>query len=190
MPKGIILNSQSQSRSRSANPGLELNSTNPIPPLFLFPIPPTMFLFSFIILISSFHLAQPFQLYHRVLHPSLPEGPFLKRGSILDTTGNPRILSTSTVLQHGLPLAETSAHVTDALYQLALDPGSKSDSLWLMSSIKAVIPYFIYSQCVYPLTSFFGSATLPMLPMSTLSSISPPPEALHSPSIISSTRSH
>ncbi|KAI0251251.1 hypothetical protein BJV78DRAFT_1282540 [Lactifluus subvellereus] len=97
-----------------------------------------MLLFSTITIIASLSsFAQAFQLYHRVLHPSSPENPFVKRGSILlsDPTGNTRIQSTSTV-QHDLPLAETSAHVTDALYQLALDPG-KSDSLWLISSIKA-----------------------------------------------------
>jgi hypothetical protein len=107
-----------------------------------------MLLFSIIITVSvsvvAFpSLVQAFRLYHRVFHPSFPEQSFFKRGSILsDAPGNYRIQSLSSTVQHELPLAETSAHVTDALYQLALDPG-KSDSLWLISSVKAVIPYFI-----------------------------------------------
>jgi hypothetical protein len=97
-----------------------------------------MFLFSFILIFLSPSFAQSFRLYHRIFHPSLPEQSFVKRGSLIeDVDGKFRIQSLSSTLQHQLPLAETSAHVTDVLYQLALDPG-KTDSLWLISSVKAV----------------------------------------------------
>jgi hypothetical protein len=113
-----------------------------------------MFLFSIILIITP-SLVQAFRLYHRVLHPAFPEQPFFKRGSILsDPIGNYRIQSLSSTIQHQLPLAETAAHVTDALYQLALDPG-KSDSLWLISSVKAVIPYFIILPNCLSLIPFF-----------------------------------
>jgi hypothetical protein len=113
--------------------------------MLLFPV-----IFLSIFAIPSPSQVQAFRLYHRVFHPAFPEQQFFKRGSILsDDAGNHRIHSLSSTIQHELPLAETSAHVTDALYQLALDPG-KSDSLWLISSIKAVIRYFI----IFSLPSF------------------------------------
>jgi len=79
-----------------------------------------------------------FQLHHRVLHPSLPEPSFLNRASILsDAAGNLRIEPLPTLQSHFDTFAET-AHVTDALYQLALDPNpGQSTSLWLVSSVKA-----------------------------------------------------
>ncbi|KAH9977941.1 hypothetical protein BGW80DRAFT_1456079 [Lactifluus volemus] len=96
-----------------------------------------MFLFPLILIFLSPSLAQSFRLYHRLFHPSLPEQNFVKRGSIIeDVDGKFRVQSLSSTLQHQLPLAETSEHVTDVLYQLALDPG-KTDSLWLISSVKA-----------------------------------------------------
>ncbi|KAI0303253.1 hypothetical protein BC826DRAFT_903641 [Russula brevipes] len=79
-----------------------------------------------VVVISIIAAALPLhalQLHHRVLHPSFPQPSFLPRASILsDAAGNLRIepppASTSTDFA---PFAET-AHVTGALYQLALDP--------------------------------------------------------------------
>jgi hypothetical protein len=85
------------------------------------------------------------QLHHRVLHPSLPQSPFLNRASILsDAVGNPRIEPVPTLQSDFDTFAET-AHLTDALYQLALDPNpGQSNSLWLVSSIKAVSSFPSY----------------------------------------------
>ena len=85
-----------------------------------------------------------FQLYHRILHPSLPDQSFFSRGTIQEIEdGKARIEAAPSLQYDLLAFAETSAHVTDALYQLALDPHpGQSDSLWLISSVKAVtIPF-------------------------------------------------
>jgi hypothetical protein len=120
---------------RSYNQSWPRPLNRPIPALSL---PTTMFLFLLILIFLSPSFAQSFRLYHRLFHPSLPEQNFVKRGSIIeDVDGKFRVQSLSSTLQHQLPLAETSEHVTDVLYQLALDPG-KTDSLWLISSVKAV----------------------------------------------------
>ncbi|KAH9179859.1 hypothetical protein EDB89DRAFT_1923561 [Lactarius sanguifluus] len=80
-----------------------------------------------------------FQLYHRILHPSLPDQSFFHRGTIEEIDrGKARIEAAPTLQYDLLAFAETSAHVTDALYQLALDPHpGESDSLWLISTVKA-----------------------------------------------------
>ncbi|KAI0307309.1 hypothetical protein B0F90DRAFT_1814082 [Multifurca ochricompacta] len=87
---------------------------------------------------------QAFQLYHRILHPSLPDQSFFNRGSLI--LSDPIHIDPAPSLQYDLlTFIETSAQVTDALYQLALalDPqpgetGSVSESpLWLISSVKA-----------------------------------------------------
>ncbi|KAI0003100.1 hypothetical protein BJV74DRAFT_572028 [Russula compacta] len=92
----------------------------------------------FTLLLLIFSAATPlhaFQLHHRILHPSLPQLSFHNRASILsDVAGNPRIDPAPTFQSDFAAFAE-AAHVTDALYQLALDPGS--DSPWLISSVKA-----------------------------------------------------
>ena len=104
-----------------------------------------MLLFSLILVITFAAVPVPlwaWQLHHRVLHPSLPEPPFLNRASILsDAAGNLRIQPAPSLQADFDSFVET-AHVTDALYQLALDlqPG-QSTSLWLTSSIKAVISF-------------------------------------------------
>jgi len=100
-----------------------------------------MFSFSFILVITFAAVPVPlwaWQLHHRVLHPSLPESPFLHRASILsDAAGNLRIQPAPSLQPDFDSFVET-AHVTDALYQLALDPHpGQSTSLWLTSSIKA-----------------------------------------------------
>ncbi|KAI9512200.1 hypothetical protein F5148DRAFT_55512 [Russula earlei] len=81
-----------------------------------------------------------FHLFHRVISPSLHQPPFLHRAHILlDTAGIPRIEPPPppTLQSHFEAFAET-AHVSDALYQLALDPHpGANDSLWLLSSVKA-----------------------------------------------------
>ncbi|KAH9062850.1 hypothetical protein EDB87DRAFT_1681954 [Lactarius vividus] len=82
---------------------------------------------------------QAFQLYHRILHPSLPDQSFFQRGTIEEIEhGKARIEAAPSLQYDLLAFAETSAHVTDALYQLALDPHpGQSDSLWLISTVKA-----------------------------------------------------
>ncbi len=102
-----------------------------------------MFSFSLILLVITAAIPLPlwaFQLHHRVLIPSLPEAPFLNRASILsDAAGNPRIEPVPTLNADFDGFTKT-AHVADALYQLALDPyPGQSTSLWLISSVKAVI---------------------------------------------------
>ena len=86
------------------------------------------------------------QLYHRVLHPSLPDQSFFHRGTIEEIeNGNAHIEAVPSLQYDPLAFAETSAHVTDALYQLALDPHpGQSDSLWLISSVKAVTTFLIH----------------------------------------------
>ena len=91
------------------------------------------------LLLLIFFAAAPlhaFQLHHRILHPSLPQPSFHNRASIFsDVTGHSHIDPAPTFQSDFAAFAET-AHVTDALYQLALDPGS--DLPWLISSVKAV----------------------------------------------------
>jgi hypothetical protein len=80
-----------------------------------------------------------FQLYHRIHHPSLDDQSFFRRGTIQELDGKAHIEAVPSLQYDLLAFAETSAHVTDALYQLALDPHpGQSDSLWLISSVKAV----------------------------------------------------
>lgn len=146
-----------------------------------------MFSFSFILVITIAALPVPlwaWQLHHRVLHPSLPESPFLSRASILsDAAGNLR-LHPAPSLQPDFDSFVETAHVTDALYQLALDPHpGQSTSLWLTSSIKAVISFPSYFPTPPHLSLL--SATSSMLPMRTSSFMSLIPAELHSPSIIS-----
>jgi len=77
-----------------------------------------------------------FKLHHRLHHPSLPQPDFQQRAQILlDSAGNPRIdpLQAHFDAQAG----------KDALYQLALDTGT-SDSLWLISSVKAVYSFLLF----------------------------------------------
>lgn len=78
------------------------------------------------------------QLHHRLIHPSSPpDSPFFKRGTIRpDDTGNPGIESAPTLQTdfEAFTRFETP-HVTDALYQLALD--LQTDAPWLISSVKA-----------------------------------------------------
>ena len=90
-----------------------------------------------LILLSFLSPLSAFQLYHRVLHPDIPDHSLVHRGTIQEHDGNARIDAVPSLQSDLLAFAETSAHVTDALYQLALDPG-QSDSLWLFSSVKAV----------------------------------------------------
>jgi hypothetical protein len=95
-----------------------------------------------LLLLLLFSLLSPlraFQLYHRILHPSLPDQPFSRRGTIEEIDhGTVRIEAVPSLQYDALAFAETSAHVTDALYQLALDPyPGQSDSLWLISTVKA-----------------------------------------------------
>ncbi|KAI9466864.1 hypothetical protein BJY52DRAFT_1182371 [Lactarius psammicola] len=80
-----------------------------------------------------------YQLYHRILHPSLDDQSFFHRGTIEETErGKGRIEAVPSLQYDLLAFAETSAHVTDALYQLALDPHpGQTDSLWLISTVKA-----------------------------------------------------
>jgi hypothetical protein len=99
-------------------------------------------LISLLVLSSLVYPLLALQLHHRVLHPSLPDQSFFHRGTIeqLDH-GNAQIEAVPS-LQYDdlLAFAETPAHVTDALYQLALDPyPGQTDSLWLISSVKAVM---------------------------------------------------
>ncbi|KAH8999263.1 hypothetical protein EDB92DRAFT_1940932 [Lactarius akahatsu] len=99
-------------------------------------------MFSLLLVLSSFLAPlRAFQLYHRILHPSLPDQSFFHRGTIQH--GKARIEAAPSLQYDLLAFAETSAHVTDALYQLALDPHpGQSDSLWLISTVKAVtIPF-------------------------------------------------
>ncbi|KAH9045560.1 hypothetical protein EDB85DRAFT_41343 [Lactarius pseudohatsudake] len=98
-----------------------------------------MFPLVFLLVLSS--LVAPlraFQLYHRILHPSLPDQSFFHRGTIEEIErGKARIEAAPSLQYDLLAFAETSAHVTDALYQLALDPHpGQSDSLWLISTVK------------------------------------------------------
>lgn len=133
-----------------------------------------------VIIIAAVPPSCAFQLHHRVLDPSLPESSFLNRASILsDAAGNLRIEPAPTFRSD----FET-AHVTDALYQLALDPSpGQSTSLWLVSSVKAVIsfPSLLPALPHLPLLS----ATSSRMPTSISSSISPTPAAHHSPLSIS-----
>jgi len=79
---------------------------------------------------------QALKLHHRLLHPSLPQPSFQQRAQILpDTAGNPRIDPLPSLQDHFQVFAEAT-HGRDALYQLALETGT-SDSLWLISSVKA-----------------------------------------------------
>jgi len=147
-----------------------------------------MLSFSFILVVTIAAVPVPlwaWQLHHRVLHPSLPEPPFLNRASILsDAAGNLRIQPAPSLQADFESFVET-AHVTDALYQLALDPHpGQSTSLWLTSSIKAVIS-FPSSLPTPPPHLSLPSATSSMLPTSTSSFMSLIPAALHSPLIIS-----
>ncbi len=107
-----------------------------------------MFLFHFYLFLLSSFLPplNAFQLYHRVFHHSLEDQNFFQRGTIQQTeSGNARIEAAPSLQYDFLAFAETSAHVTDALYQLALalDPHpGHSDSIWIISSVKAVrIPF-------------------------------------------------
>jgi len=92
-----------------------------------------------LILFSFLSPLRAFQLYHRILHPSLPDQSFFPRGIIQEIDdGTARIEAAPSLQYDLLAFAETSAHVTDALYQLALDPHpGQSDSLWLISTVKA-----------------------------------------------------
>lgn len=94
-------------------------------------------MFSLIPLLVFIAPLSAFQLYHRIHHPSLVDQTFFRRGTIEEFDGKARIEAVPSLQYDLLAFAETSAHVTDALYQLALDPG-QSDSLWLISSVKAV----------------------------------------------------
>ncbi len=104
-----------------------------------------MFPLVFLLVLSSFLAPlRAFQLYHRILHPTLPDESFFHRGSIEEIDrGKARIEAAPSLQYDLLAFAETSAHVTDALYQLALDPHpGQTDSLWLISTVKAVtIPF-------------------------------------------------
>jgi len=104
-----------------------------------------MFSFSFILVITIAAVPVPlwaWQLHHRVLHPSLPESPFLNRASILSDAGGNLRIHPAPSLQSDFDSFVETAHVTDALYQLALDPHpGQSTSLWLTSSVKAVISF-------------------------------------------------
>lgn len=146
-----------------------------------------MLSFSLILLLTVPVPLWAWQLHHRVLNPSLPlpEPPFLNRASILsDAAGNLRLESAPGVHAHFDSFVET-AHVTDALYQLALDPHpGQSTSLWLTSSVKAVIS-FPSSLPTPPPHLSLPSVTSSMLPMSTSSFMSLIPAARHSPLIIS-----
>ena len=90
-----------------------------------------------LILSSLISPLSAFKLYHRIIHPDIPDQSFLHRGTIEEHDGNARIDAVPSLQYDLLAFAETSEHVTDTLYQLALDPG-QSDSLWLISSVKAV----------------------------------------------------
>lgn len=106
-----------------------------------------MFSFASILVIITAAVppSRAFQLHHRVLDPSLPEPSFVNRASLLsDAAGNLRI--------EPAPAELESAHVTDALYQLALDPG-QSTSLWLLSSVKAVSSFPSPAHCPPPSSS-------------------------------------
>ena len=100
---------------------------------------------------------QALQLHHRLIHPSSPpDSPFFKRASIRpDDTGNPGIESVPTLQAdfEAFTRFETQQHVTDALYQLALD--LQTDSPWLISSVKAVSLSFLHLRARSP--SFFFS---------------------------------
>jgi hypothetical protein len=95
------------------------------------------------------------QLHHRLVHPSSPpDAPFFKRATIRpDHTGNPGIESVPTLQAdfEAFTRFETQ-HVTDALYQLALD--FQTDSPWLISSVKAVSLSFLHFALVPPHSSF------------------------------------
>ena len=99
-------------------------------------------LISLLVLSSLVSPLLALQLYHRIIHPSSPDQSFFLRGTIEQFDhGNARIEAVPS-LQYDdlLAFAETPAHVTDALYQLALDPSpGQPDSLWLISSVKAVM---------------------------------------------------
>jgi hypothetical protein len=96
-------------------------------------------MFSLFVLLLPVLPIHAYQLHHRILLPSAPpDAPFFNRASILpDAAGNPRIepLPTAQADFEAFTRFETP-HVTDALYQLALDP--KGDFPWLISSVKAV----------------------------------------------------
>ncbi|KAI0269133.1 hypothetical protein BC834DRAFT_613579 [Gloeopeniophorella convolvens] len=81
----------------------------------------------------------PLRLLHRVLHPSLPDQSFFPRGSLLADQAGHAYIEPAPSLQHDLlAFAEASAQLTDALYQLALDPHTaEPDTPWLISSVKA-----------------------------------------------------
>lgn len=148
-----------------------------------------MFSFSFILVITIAAVPVPlwaWQLHHRVLHPSLPDPSFLNRASILsDAAGNLRIDPAPSLQADFDSFVVETAHVTDALYQLALDPHpGQSTSLWLTSSIKAVIS-FPFSLPTPPPHLSLPSATSSILPMSTSPFMSLILAALHSPLIIS-----
>ena len=182
-----------QSRSRPSAPNGPVANPRPRPirppsglPHFSFDFP--MLLFSLILVITFAAVPVPlwaWQLHHRVLYPSLPEPPFLNRASILsDAAGNLR-LQPAPSLQADFDSFVETAHVTGALYQLALDPHpGQSTSLWLTSSIKAVIS-FPPSLPTPPPHLSLPSATSSILPTSTSSFMSLIPAALHSPLIIS-----
>lgn len=107
-------------------------------------------------LILVLPLVHALQLHHRLIHPSSPpDEPFFKRASIHpDAAGNPRIESLPTLESdfEAFTRFETQ-HVTDALYQLALDP--QSDSPWLISSVKAVCLSFPPLHACSPSFLFF-----------------------------------
>jgi hypothetical protein len=141
--------SRDQSSRDQPEPSLEPNSLIMLPLLFL--------------LLSLLSPLRAFQLYHRILHPSLPDQSFFHRGTI--DHGNARIEAAPSLQYDLLAFAETSAHVTDALYQLALDPHpGRSDSLWLVSTVKAVtIPFSL------PLPVLLSHSTPPPPPFFFLS---------------------
>ncbi|KAN0131454.1 hypothetical protein V8E53_010831 [Lactarius tabidus] len=91
-----------------------------------------------LVLLSLVAPLTAFQLYHRIHHPLLDDQSFFRRGTIQELDGKAYIEAVPSLQYDLLAFAETSAHVTDALYQLALDPHpGQSDSLWLISSVKA-----------------------------------------------------
>lgn len=115
----------------------------------------------FLLLILPLLPIHALHLHHRLIHPSSPsDSPFVKRASIRpDSAGNPAIDSVPTLQAdfEAFTRFETQ-HVTDALYQLALDP--QSDSPWLISSVKAVSLFFPPLRVPSPYFAFFPQCHL------------------------------
>jgi len=80
-------------------------------------------------------------LYHRVLHPSISDLPYVHRASVSFSSDSIPIVVPSPQLHDALvsfsEMLETLQHADDAWYQLALQhEGDTSTALWDLSSVK------------------------------------------------------